>query len=187
MRAIYTLGHSNLAFATFADLLDAQAVEVLVDVRAVPWSRRYPQFSQPALAAGLAARNIRYRWLGDALGGRRAPSGTTPHLAIEAPGFQAYAEHMRSEVFNETLSRVCRDATRHTVALMCAEADHTQCHRQFIADALLVRGAVVQHLHSVRLLEPHVLHPGLRRVGTRLIYDRQAQGGLFNEETDGCP
>ena len=186
MRTIYTLGHSNLAFAAFADLLSAQSVEILVDVRAAPWSRRYPHFGRTALEQALATRNIRYRWLGAALGGLRVSGGATAHPALQPAAFQAYAEHMRGELFNETLNRVCRGAARYTLALMCAEANHTQCHRQFIADALLVRGATVQHLHPLGHVAAHVLHPSLRLVGTTLLYDRQAQSGLFNEDTDRC-
>jgi hypothetical protein len=44
----------------------------------------------------------------------------------------------------------------------------------------------VQHLHPLGHTAAHVLHPGLRLVGTSLIYDRQAQSGLFNEDTDRC-
>jgi uncharacterized protein (DUF488 family) len=56
MPRLYTIGHSNLGFEAFAERLRAHGIEVLADVRAAPYSRRYPQFSRDALEAALAGQ-----------------------------------------------------------------------------------------------------------------------------------
>ena len=71
MKPIKTIGHSNHPVERFVDLLTAAGVEVLVDVRSTPYSRRFPQFGRERLAARLAAADILYRYEGAALGGKR--------------------------------------------------------------------------------------------------------------------
>ena len=56
MQAIKTIGHSNHPIERFVDLLKAGGVALLVDVRSMPYSRRYPQFGKERLAKSLAAR-----------------------------------------------------------------------------------------------------------------------------------
>jgi len=70
---IKTIGHSNHAIDRFVDLLKAGGVEAVVDVRSVPYSRRFPQFGRERLAHSLAAAGILYRYEGAALGGLPSP------------------------------------------------------------------------------------------------------------------
>lgn len=179
MSDVYTIGHSLHPLPVFVELLERHAVALLVDVRAAPYSRRHPQFRRETLAEALAAHGIRYRWLGVALGGRRAPPIAHPHTALDEPAFQAYAEHLATADFQAALARVAGAAERHRLALMCAEADHTHCHRQFIADALNVVGHPVLHIAANGELHPHALHPALRVCDGRLVYDRHAQARLL--------
>ena len=182
MPEIFTIGHSNLSFEAFTARLAAQGIEVLADVRAAPFSRRYPQFNREALEAGLKSVGIRYRWLGEVLGGLRSPQGETPHSALAEPAFQAYAEHMTTPAFRALLARLIEGAQRLRIALMCAEADPAHCHRQFIADALACQGLVVRHIRDTGPALAHGCHPGLRLVDQTLIYDRHRQSGLFGAE-----
>ena len=50
MHAIKTIGHSNHPIERFVDLLKAGGVEAVVDVRSMPYSRRFPQFGRERLA-----------------------------------------------------------------------------------------------------------------------------------------
>jgi len=179
MPGIFTIGHSNASSGAFVALLQRHAIGLLVDVRAAPYSRRHPQFRRETLAAALDLAGIRYRWLGAALGGLRAPRGASVHTALTEPAHQAYAAHMADVDFLDAVDKLVDVGARHRVALMCAEADHRHCHRQFIADALTARGVIVTHIGHGDSLEPHVTHPCLRIEGGALIYDRHGQAGLF--------
>jgi uncharacterized protein (DUF488 family) len=61
---------------------------------------------------------------------------------------------------------------------MCAEAVPWRCHRQLLADALVVRGVEVRHVTGPSAPSAHRLTPFARVDGTRLVYDGTAQGRL---------
>src|SRR5512139_2991205 len=67
---LLTIGHFNLPADRFIALLKDAGVSAIIDVRSVPFSRWCPWFSSKALAARLAANDMAYVALGDALGGR---------------------------------------------------------------------------------------------------------------------
>ena len=46
---VYTIGHSTRRIAEFIALLQAHAIERVIDVRKMPYSRRHPQFGKEAL------------------------------------------------------------------------------------------------------------------------------------------
>ncbi|MBE3045059.1 DUF488 domain-containing protein, partial [Candidatus Bathyarchaeota archaeon] len=43
---IFTVGHSTHSLEDFLDILKEHQIEVLVDVRKLPGSNRYPQFNK---------------------------------------------------------------------------------------------------------------------------------------------
>jgi uncharacterized protein (DUF488 family) len=72
-------------------------------------------------------------------------------------GFRAYADHMESAEFRRGLAQLEGHARHSSTAVMCAEADWRRCHRQLIADALVVRGWRVEHILRDGRLEQHRL------------------------------
>jgi uncharacterized protein (DUF488 family) len=142
---VYTVGHSTRPLQELLDVLDAEGVGTLVDVRTLPRSRRNPQFDGGALADALSRHGIAY-WHERALGGFRQPRPGTPNYGWQQPAFPGYADHMASREFAEALERLEVMAADQPTCLMCAEADAFSCHRRLIADALVVRGWRVLHL-----------------------------------------
>lgn len=143
--AIYTVGHSTRPIEDLLALLTGARVELLVDVRTVPGSRRNPQFGRDALAASLSTRGIEYRHE-PALGGFRKPARDSPNSGWENEAFRGYADYMATASFAHALEELQELARRRTTAMMCAEAQWWRCHRRLIADALTVRGWRVLHL-----------------------------------------
>jgi uncharacterized protein (DUF488 family) len=143
-RTIYTIGHSTRSIGELIALLNEHAVEVLVDVRRFPGSRRHPQFGSAALAASLGAAGVGYRHA-EALGGRRAAdiSAASPNTAWRNAAFRAYADYMATPPFRAALDELIAVASDRTAAIMCAEAVPWRCHRRLITDALLARGLPV--------------------------------------------
>ena len=138
-------------------MLRAAGVELLVDVRRYPSSRRHPQFNRAALAEALP---FRYEWWGESLGGRRSRSAASRHPALRHPAFAGYADHMDTPEFRSAVEALL--ALRTTAAIMCAETAWWHCHRMLIADALTIRGGTVVHLLEVGRRQPHRLHPTVR-------------------------
>jgi uncharacterized protein (DUF488 family) len=169
---IYTIGHSNHPAEVFFDLLASQAIRTLVDVRAIPGSRRHPQFGREALASSAQARGLAYQWM-PRLGGRRSRRKNEPsrHVAWQVPAFRAYADYMETPEFAAALAELEREARGAPTAFMCAEALWWQCHRRLIADRLLVEGWTVLHIGSDGKSTPHRLPEFARVENGRLVYD----------------
>lgn len=167
---VYTVGHSTRDLEAFVGLLEEAGVDLLVDVRRYPTSRRFPHFAKEALEASLGGAGIGYRHE-EAMGGRRSPSGASPNTAWRSPGFRAYADHMDSPEFREALARLEDDARRGAPAVMCAEIVPWRCHRQLVADLLVARGHEVIHLIEPGKSERHELSEHARVLpGGRIVY-----------------
>ena len=70
MSIIYTVGHSNHTIDHFLDLLKANSITAIADVRSHPYSKFTPHFSKDALKIELDKNNISYVFLGKELGVR---------------------------------------------------------------------------------------------------------------------
>jgi uncharacterized protein (DUF488 family) len=174
---VYTLGHSTLDLTAFLERLAQHAIAGIADVRTFPASRRHPHFGREALAAALASAGVAYEWL-PALGGRRRARADSPHVGWRVEGFRGYADHMESDDFANGVARLLDIAAARPTAVMCAEAVPWRCHRQLLSDALVVRGVEVRHVTGPSAPSVHRLTPFARVDGTRLVYDRTAQGRL---------
>jgi uncharacterized protein (DUF488 family) len=157
---IFTIGHSNRTLAELTELLTAHEIELLVDVRAFPGSRRLPHFGQAALASAISEIPVGYLHLRD-LGGRRKPS---PEAAGSGDGwrntsFRAYAEYAQSKVYRQALDELIAVATTSWTVIMCSEAVPWRCHRWLVADTLVARDIQVLHIMGPGQPRQHVMSP----------------------------
>ena len=72
--------------------------------------------------------------------------------------------------FPELVETLLEFSKKYLVAVMCAESQWRDCHRQLIADALIVRAVEVRHIMSVDDLMAHQLTPFARVTGTVIEY-----------------
>jgi uncharacterized protein (DUF488 family) len=162
-RRIHTIGHSNRSAEALVAMLEANAVDLVVDVRRFPRSRRHPQFDIEALAAVLSGRGIGYQHA-EALGGRRKASladADSPNTGWREPGFRSFADYALTDPFRTALSALMDTAAAGTApAVMCAEALWWQCHRRIISDYLLGAGIEVLHILGEGPPRPASLTPG---------------------------
>ncbi len=144
---VYSIGHSRHSLERFVDLLTGPRVTKLVDVRRVPFSRRHPQFNRDRLAGDLLRYGITY-WHLEELGGLRDPvaTGASRNTAWRKSFLRNYADHAQSTSFLGALHMLSLAAAQQVCAIMCAEADWRQCHRQIISDYLIVRDFKVLHI-----------------------------------------
>jgi uncharacterized protein (DUF488 family) len=139
---IFTIGYEATTMADFLSALEKAGVERIIDVRAVPNSRR-PGFSKNPLKNALAEVGIEYvhlKALGTPADGRAAArAGKQDDLEriyagqLELPEAMVQAEQMR-ELAEEKPS-----------ALLCYEREPAQCHRSLLL-AAVARDASVTHL-----------------------------------------
>jgi len=154
MITVWTVGHSTRSGEEFAQILLAHGVEVLVDVRSFPGSRRYPQFNRTTLAESLQQVGIEYKHE-PRLGGRRTPRKDSHNTAWKNASFRAYADHMETEEFRNGVTDLLEVAANARVAVMCAEALWWRCHRRLISDYLKTEGHAVIHILDKNKTQEH--------------------------------
>lgn len=145
---IFTIGHSTHPIEEFIRLLRGPGIELLVDVRSVPRSRRNPQFNIETLPGLLAAAGIGHRHI-KALGGlRHRPAGSPPSAngLWENEAFRNYADYAATADFSAGFRELLALSEERRTAIMCAEALWWRCHRRLIADRLLAAGRPVAHV-----------------------------------------
>jgi len=170
---LYTVGHGARASAELLALLGSVDVRVLADVRRFPASRRHPQHGRAALERALGAAGIRYAWLGESLGGRRAesvPAEASRNAAWQVPAFRNYADAIPSRGFRAGLAELEALARGAPTAILCAERDFAQCHRRILADLFVARGWRVVHLVDPGKREEHALAPFARAADGTVTY-----------------
>ena len=152
---IWTIGHSTREIDIFISLLEENGIKLVVDVRGLPGSKRYPQFNKEALADSLGQQGIRYEHFPE-LGGRRKPKKDSQNTAWRNASFRGYADYMETEEFQKGIERLIDLASEvGPAAIMCAEAVWWRCHRALISDYLKVRGIEVVHIVDANKIEPH--------------------------------
>ena len=169
MVTVWTVGHSTRSAKEFEEILKAHGIQVLVDVRMFPGSRRYPQFNRAALSESLAELGIQYKHE-PRLGGRRAPRADSHNTAWKNPQFRAYADHMESDEFRNAVKELLQLAPQRRVAVMCAEALWWRCHRSLISDYLKAAGHTVIHIIDESKTEEHPFTSAARIVDGELTY-----------------
>jgi uncharacterized protein (DUF488 family) len=139
-----TIGYQGASVEDFIATLKAASVERLLDVRALPWSRR-SEFAKRNLSASLAAAGIAYEHL-PALG--NPEPGRTAAKAGRIEEFRRiYAEQLASAEGQAGLEEAAARAREGSVALLCMERDHEHCHRAMAAARLAeMLGVEVRHL-----------------------------------------
>jgi uncharacterized protein (DUF488 family) len=180
---VFTIGHSTRPIGEFIDLLRERDIRQLLDIRAIPKSRRNPQFNTDALAASLATAGIGYVHMKD-LGGLRHPARDSINLGWRNASFRGYADYMQTPAFAQALDRAIRLAETAPTALMCAEAVPWRCHRSLVADALVVRGIRVLEIVSAAAPKEHTLTPFAHVRGARVTYPAD-QRSLLDPASDG--
>jgi uncharacterized protein (DUF488 family) len=172
---IYTIGHSTRPLDLFIDMLAANDITLVLDVRTIPRSRRNPQYSEETLPLALRASNIEYRHL-PGLGGLRHAHKDSINKGWRNASFRGYADYMQTPEFADSMQTVMAIATAGRCVLMCAEAVPWRCHRSMIADALVLRGLRVEHIMGIRERKTHVMTPWARTDGLEIVYPPGDQG-----------
>jgi len=167
---LLTVGHGTLGAEQFASLVRDAGIEVVVDVRRFPGSRRYPHFGRDAMAQWLPAAGVAYEWE-EALGGRRSASKESLNAGLRNEAFRGYADYMASGEFVDSLGALLERAEHARVAVMCSESLWWRCHRRLIADAsTLLHGVEVSHLMHEGSLAAHTVTPEAVVRDMRVVY-----------------
>ena len=151
----FTIGHGNRKIETFIRLLTLHGIDILIDVRSLPYSRFNPQFRQATLKASLNDVGITYLWLGNELGGR------PKDRSLYFNGQVSYEAIKQTDLFKSGIQQILSFIKSGIkVTLMCSEGDQNICHRKhLIADELIKIGVDVIHINKQGNLEKHIIEP----------------------------
>jgi uncharacterized protein (DUF488 family) len=141
---IFTIGYEGATVGEFLAALRKAAIERVIDVRALPLSRR-PGFSKTPLRAALEEAGIEYvhlKALGTPAEGRAAArAGRHQDLKRIYAGQLELPEAMAQSAQMLDLAR------EKPSALLCMEREPAHCHRTLLLDAV-APGAEVVHLYA---------------------------------------
>jgi uncharacterized protein (DUF488 family) len=139
-----TIGYEGTTIGTVLSMLRDAGVGLLIDVRAVAQSRK-PGFSKRQLAAALDEAGIGYvhlQGLGTPKPGRDAVRAGHPER-MEV----IFREHMTSDRAQAALAQAKNLVRERHACLLCFERDHTTCHRQLVAELIVLETRqTVRHL-----------------------------------------
>lgn len=145
---MYTIGYATKPIDIYIDQLKTYEIDVVADVRSVPFSKRFFDYHQDALMQHLKRAGIRYVYLGKELGPR---SKDDAHY--DQRGQVQFDRLMASENFQSGIERLFDgDSKGYAIALTCAEKDAAICHRS------LLIGWYLQHECGLEL--KHIDHNG---------------------------
>lgn len=167
---IWTVGHSNHTFERLVELLRAELIDFVVDVRSYPYSRFAQQFNREDVESQLRTDGIGYLFLGEQLGGR--PSREDHY---DEQGRARYDRMAEQPSFLKAIKRLQDGCQHHRIALMCSESEPHDCHRRLLVGKVLAD-------HGVQLR--HIFADGT--VLTESTVDLRVEDGqesLFEEET----
>lgn len=175
-----TFGHGRLGRDELTALLQDAGVELVVDVRRFPGSRRNSAAARDELPPLLAEAGIDYRWE-ERLGGRRSLTkeerAQSPDGWWRVAAFRAYAGWTRTPEFRAALDDLLEDDATRSTAIMCSESVWWRCHRRLISDVVLLEsGRDVGHLMHSGKVTPHPPSEGARRGDDgQLVWDRSSE------------
>jgi uncharacterized protein (DUF488 family) len=130
---IFTIGYEGATMAEFLAALQRAGVRRVIDVRALPLSRR-PGFSKTPLGGALAEAGIDYvhlKALGTPAEGRAAARAGR-HADLK----RIYAGQLELAEAIAQSAQMLALAEEAPSALLCFERDPVECHRTLLLDAV---------------------------------------------------
>jgi hypothetical protein len=151
---MFTIGYATKPIDIYVGQLRENGVNVVVDVRSVPYSRAFFDYLREALRDHLQGAGLRYVYPGTELGPR---SPDSDHYGID--GQVRFDRLMQSDRFRSGIERLFDGVEKgFTIAISCACKDPAICHRS------LLFGRALRHQHGLEL--HHILHDsGVERRG----------------------
>jgi uncharacterized protein (DUF488 family) len=141
---IFTIGYEGTTVGEFLTALKGAGVERVIDVRALPLSRR-PGFSKTPLKGALEEAGIEYVHL-KALG-TPSEGRTAARAGRHADMARIYAGQLQLPEAMAQAAQMLHLASEKPSALLCMERDPAHCHRTLLLEAV-GNGAEVVHLYA---------------------------------------
>lgn len=146
---IFTAGYEGITIAEFLARLRLHGIQTLVDVRAVPQSRK-KGFSKNGLSEAVRAVGIEYVHL-PAMG---CPKTVRDRYKLDGD-WSAYTRAFLAYIAGEkaAVSELAAMASKSSCCLLCFEEDYRLCHRSYVAREVAKQGQfTVRHIIDQRAI-----------------------------------
>lgn len=133
MTPLCTVGYEGRVAEELIDLLVEHEIQLVVDVRELPLSRK-KGFSKTTLCSHLEEAGVSYRHM------RALGNPKYLRQALKSGlDFEEFAVGFRELLANQVdaIEELGEAATSYRVCLLCFEADPEQCHRSIVADCVV--------------------------------------------------
>jgi uncharacterized protein (DUF488 family) len=141
---IFTIGYEGTTVGEFLAALQKAGVKRVIDVRALPLSRR-PGFSKSPLRAALEEAGVEYVHL-KALG-TPSEGRTAARAGRHADMARIYAGQLELPEAMVAAAQMLELAREKPSAILCMEREPAHCHRTLLLDAVAPDADVV-HLYA---------------------------------------
>jgi len=137
---IYTIGHSTKTIEEFLDILKYYQIELIIDVRRFPSSKKFSHFNKENLEKELLTKgNIEYLHYPE-LGGYRK---------------EGYENFTKTEEFDNAIKKLLEIIDEKISAILCAEWNVMRCHRKYISNELHKQGYEIMHIIDTKTVKNH--------------------------------
>lgn len=140
---LFTIGYTHHSHEEFLELLRANKITYLLDVRSTPYSQFTSHFNKDVIADFLKKNGINYNHMGKFFSARPLDKS----LYTEQ-GYLDFEKARASENFKKGLENVTLGLNKgYNIALMCTEKDPFDCHRAImVARGFDLSGIEVSHI-----------------------------------------
>ena len=158
MKKLYTVGHSIYEIDFFVSLLKNNKINVIVDVRSIPYSKFASQYNRESLKQYLKKNKISYIFMGDLLGARYE----NKNLLFD-DGKVNFKKVQEIKSFQDGITRLDNGIKKgYNISLMCSEKEAFDCHRFGLISEFLTRNSVeVNHIYSDKVISQKILEQQL--------------------------
>ena len=151
MGTLYSVGYSSKSMDEFKKVLKNNAIDCLVDVRSVPYSKQFAEFNRENLHVELQAVKIAYLFFGKEFGARREEENVYSLITDFNGEDKKVVDFLKVQHSVEFLAGVKRIEhgleKGYNICFMCSEKKPYDCHRAImVSDWFYKHGYEVIHI-----------------------------------------
>ena len=170
---IYTIGYSSFNVDEFISILHRHNIDVIVDVRSLPFSSRFDSYNKENIYFKLKTENIGYLFFGKEFGARPDDRYLYTNNRVD------FNKIINSKNFISVYHRILNGIKNYNICFMCSEKDPIDCHR-----SILITNFIKNNINDISIT--HILPDKLEtqeQLDNRIIdiYNKVSyKNSLFN-------
>lgn len=140
---LFTIGYTTFQFDDFIDVLKHHEIDVVIDVRSLPYSKYHAQYNKEIIEGILKNNKIHYRNYSTEFGARQME-----RQYFSRDGYLDFELFTESKWFKYGFDKINTSLTKgFNIVLMCAEKDPAACHRAIMVSRVFHNnGKAVNHI-----------------------------------------